>query len=646
MIPTPMETFLKQVLPERTWRNRLVRENGQCFMEFSSIDVERLGRLGIQPDQLGPKLVACVWDEESPLEIGGYLVVDNLAMGRPAMGGVRMLPDLTPQEIFNRARGMTLKNAAANLPYGGGKAGIVVPDVNIVPDIYTGSNGVADPSLSPDHHAEIVRRFARLLNRYGDIFLPGPDVGTDDADMKLIAIENGLDTALSKPSEMGGVRLDILGAAGGGLVIALQALLEELPRLRTLPQFASLKIPSFDAMVPSPITVMIQGFGTVGSHTARILCEKFPGVRVVGISDASGYLFDPQGLPVCELFAQSQHQHHLCLNYYRQEIDPHSPTIPISTKFSNQPDDLLRESAFCFIPAAPISNYLDTDPTSSPTITVDRMGNWGIIIEGANTTSQDPEHKAARARMERTVYRQRGIMIAVDYLVNSGAVIFAAQEHLIKTPAHLRIPEERLGNPAAVDRWLTEHSTELEELAEKRRLAAETARDEVIRRNMRELVDLLVADPDLLPSEAAESISIQRITLREKARTAKDLMERIVTVPEASSIREAAQLLVETACPLLAVINTEEKLVGVVTDWDITCASANGLAWDTPIRAMMTQDVITADPQDTLLELVRKLEHHEISAMPVVKNDVVLGMISTDVLARRSLYPLLISQGK
>ena len=179
-----------------------------------------------------------------------------------------------------------------------------------------------------------------------------------------------------------------------------------------------------------------------------------------------------------------------------------------------------------------------------------------------------------------------------------------------------------LGDPAAVDRWLAENTTALEALAEKRRLVAETARDEVIRRNMRELVDLLVADPDLLPSEAAESISIQRITLREKARTAKDLMERIVTLPQSSSIREAAQLLVETACPFWRCIDSEEdQLTGVVTDWDITCASANGLPWDTPISAVMTQEVITAALQDTLLELVRKLEHHEVSAMPVIKEE-------------------------
>jgi glutamate dehydrogenase (NAD(P)+) len=246
--------------------------------------------------------------------------------------------------------------------------------------------------------------------------------------------------------------------------------------------------------------------------------------------------------------------------------------------------------------------------------------------------------------MERAIYRQRGIMIAVDYLVNSGGVIFAAQEHLIRTPTNLRIPEEMLGDPAAVDRWVSDHSAELEALAERRRLAAEAAREETIRRNMRELVDLLVSDPDMLPSEAAEIISVQRISLREKARTAKDLMERIITVSQTSTIREAAQLLVETACPLLAVIDQNEQLTGVITDWDITCASANGLPWDTPISTIMTQEVITAALQDTLLELVRKLEHYEVSAMPVVQGNRVLGMISTDVLARRSLYPLLISK--
>ena len=103
---------------------------------------------------------------------------------------------------------------------------------------------LAERSLTPDEHTEVVRRFARLLNKYHLTFLPGPDVGTNDADMKTIAIENGLDTVVSKPVDMGGSRVDQLGAAAGGMVIALQALLVEMPRLKTLPQFANLRNPA------------------------------------------------------------------------------------------------------------------------------------------------------------------------------------------------------------------------------------------------------------------------------------------------------------------------------------------------------------------------------------------------------------------
>lgn len=623
MIPKKMENFLRQRLPDRTWKNRLIQEEGKCFMEFYSMDVERLSRLDIQVDRLGPKLVACMWDEDSPYEIGGYLVVDNLAMGRPAMGGIRMLPDLTPLEIFNRARGMTLKNAAANLPYGGGKAGIL-----------------SEPDLPTKKRDEIVRRFARLLCRYCDIFLPGPDVGTDDTDMKRIAIENGLDNALSKPAEMGGVRLSELGAAGGGLAIALQALLQELPRLKTLPQFFNLTIPD-----PDQITILIQGFGTVGSHAACQITERLSGSRVIGISDSSGYLYSEFGLPINELFQLGKKGRQICRRYFLESTRTASDSKQILVKFSNCPDDLLRESGFCFIPAAHIANYLDIESASHPSMTIDRMGRWSIIIEGANTYSQDPVHRMIRSRMERAVYRERGIMIATDYLVNSGAVIFAAQEHRIKTPSHLRIPEEMLGDQEQVEKWLIAHSIELEELAEKRRQAGEIARDEIIRRNMKELIDLLISDPDLLPSEAAEQISIQRITQRERARTARDIMERMVTIPEAKSIREAAQLLVETGCPILAVVNQNESLVGIITEWDITNAVAEGLPGDSPLRSIMTREVISASPNEPLLDLVRKLEHHEISAMPVVENGCVLGMISTDVLSRRSLYTLLIAQG-
>ena len=105
MIPRRMEAFLCERLPDRAWRKRVRREGALAFVEFGPLDVDRLQRLGITVDRLGPQLVVCMWDEESELEAGGYLVVDNLSMGRPAMGGIRMLPDVTPAAIFNLARG-------------------------------------------------------------------------------------------------------------------------------------------------------------------------------------------------------------------------------------------------------------------------------------------------------------------------------------------------------------------------------------------------------------------------------------------------------------------------------------------------------------------------------------------------------------
>jgi glutamate dehydrogenase/leucine dehydrogenase/CBS domain-containing protein len=619
MIPKSMELFLIERLPERTWRNRVVREDGRCYMEFSAIDVERLSRLGITVDQLGPKLLACIWDEDSSEEVGGYLVVDNLAMGRPAMGGIRISPNLTPAEVFYRARGMTLKNAAAFLPYGGGKVGLV-----------------ADPHLDEVRRQEVLQRVAHLLVRYNDLFLPGPDVGTHTQDMKIIASQNGLDLALSKPEEMGGNRLDEIGAAGGGLVIALEALLKELPRLRSLPQFTNLVLPE-----PDVLTVLLQGFGAVGANAARILVERMPSARVIGVSDTSGYIYDSWGLPVTELHQLWLEHRSVSNNYFSRHITPKPRSGP---KYCTNGDDLLRESAFCLIPAAPVSNYLDTDPASHPSITVDRMGKWSMIIEGANTYSPDPAGRSTRQRMEREVYRRRGVLIAPDFLVNSGAVIYAAQEQIIRTPPHLQLPEIALGDNKAVDKWLRDHSTEFQELSAKRREAAEKARDEVIRRNMVELVDQLITDPDILPCEAAETISIQRISSSERTHTAADIMESAISVSASCTIQDAATLLIETGTSLLTVLDPFDLIVGVVTQWDITRATANGLEASREISEIMTRQVISAAPSDSLVEVVRKLEYHEISVIPVVQDSKVLGIVSTDLLARRSLLPLLVKQ--
>jgi len=76
-------------LPAGAWENRLIREGGGRFVEVGPTDVDRLARLGSDADHLGPRLVVGMWDEPSPLEVGGYLrhwaqggptTVSNLAL--------------------------------------------------------------------------------------------------------------------------------------------------------------------------------------------------------------------------------------------------------------------------------------------------------------------------------------------------------------------------------------------------------------------------------------------------------------------------------------------------------------------------------------------------------------------------------------
>ena len=620
MIPKMMEAYLHEYIPETILRQRTRRKEGRCHLVLGYRDEHLLARMGINCDRLGPKLVALMWDEAAPIEIGGYLVVDNLAMGAPSMGGIRMQPEIAPADIHNLARGMTLKNAAANLPFGGGKAGIV-----------------ADPGHPPEVHTDVMRGFARLIRRYDDMYVPGPDVGSTDADMKTIAIENGLDGAVSKPAAMGGNRIDELGAAAGGVVIALERLLDIMPRLTVLHQFGQLKMPA-----PHELSVLIQGFGAVGAHVGRILKERLPAARVIGVSDREGYLFAPAGLPAGDLFILSKKHGTVTDRYYTEHIQPEGHRHAV--KFSTDADNLLRESAFCFVPAAPVFNYLGVLPSEKCAMSVERMGSWSLIVEGANTYSPDPNRKAARTRMEQVVYRQKGVMIATDYLVNSGGVIFAAQEQTLPTPPELQIPPEMLGHREAVDRWLRERAPEFDRLSEKRLEAGMSAREKVIRHNMTELVDLLAANAELLPCQAAERISVRRLAAKESERTAKDIMEPMPTVRVDTPLTEVAALIVQGRGNIIAVLGSGGKIAGVLTTWDITRAVAEGASGGS-LEAIMTKRVISAAPTSRIPDIVRELEQNRISAMPVVEDGRVLGVVSSDLLAQRYLPQLLRSQG-
>jgi glutamate dehydrogenase (NAD(P)+) len=120
-------------------------------------------------DELGPAKVVFLRLANG---IEAVVVIDNVALG-PAIGGVRMRPDVTASEVARLARAMTLKNAVAGLPHGGGKAGIAAP-----------------PDLPPAEHERVMRAFARAIGQLRD-YIPGPDMGTSETSMAYVHDEIG-----------------------------------------------------------------------------------------------------------------------------------------------------------------------------------------------------------------------------------------------------------------------------------------------------------------------------------------------------------------------------------------------------------------------------------------------------------------------
>jgi glutamate dehydrogenase (NAD(P)+) len=209
-------------------------------------------------DGLGPAKVIHV--HEPTLGLHGILVVDNVACG-PAIGGLRMAPDVDLHECFRLARAMTLKNAAAGLAHGGGKSVLV-----------------GDPRMPQGPKEELIRAFAHALRSETD-YVFGPDMGTDETCMAWVKDEIG--RAAGLPEALGGIPLDELGATGFGLLHAAEA----------AAPYCGVRL--------AGARVAIQGFGAVGKHAARCLADK--GAVLVAASDSAGTITDPSGLDVATL---------------------------------------------------------------------------------------------------------------------------------------------------------------------------------------------------------------------------------------------------------------------------------------------------------------------------------------------------------
>lgn len=211
-------------------------------------------------DHLGPAKVVHLHQAAAGLR--AVVAIDNTALG-PAIGGVRMAPDVSTREAMRLARAMTLKNAMARLPHGGGKSVIF-----------------GDPLMPLPAKERLLRAFAQAIREL-ESYIPGPDMGTNETCMAWVRDEIG--RAAGLPRSIGGIPLDELGATGWGLFHAIQVALERLGR-------------SLEGQ-----RVVVQGFGAVGTHAARFLTRA--GAVLVGVGEIDGGIHDPRGLDVERLAA-------------------------------------------------------------------------------------------------------------------------------------------------------------------------------------------------------------------------------------------------------------------------------------------------------------------------------------------------------
>lgn len=199
----------------------------------------------------------------------GYRVVHNDTLG-PSKGGVRFAPDVSMDEVKALAAWMTWKCAILNLPFGGAKGAVK-----------------CDPSkLTQTELEKITRRYtANLISVFGpERDIPAPDMNTNEQIMAWIMDTYSMhvqytETAVvtGKPIILGG-SLGRLEATGRGVMVITLSALEKL------------NISPYDA------TVVVQGFGNVGSVTAKLLAEQ--GCKIIGISDIMGGCYNPNGIDI------------------------------------------------------------------------------------------------------------------------------------------------------------------------------------------------------------------------------------------------------------------------------------------------------------------------------------------------------------
>jgi glutamate dehydrogenase (NAD(P)+) len=290
----------------------------------------------------------------------GYRVQYNITLG-PAKGGIRYHPGVTLDEVTALAAWMTWKCAVAQLPFGGGKGGVI-----------------CDPTRMSRRELEaLTRRYcAEIIDAIGpDKDVPAPDVNTNEQVMAWFSDTYSMhvghtSTAVvtGKPVEMGG-SLGRREATGRGVMIAARESARHLG--------FSLK----------GATVAVQGFGNVGGIASDLLAQQ--GATIVGVTDWKGGVFNPKGLDCRALLAH---------------VAQHKSVAGFSGGDALRPDEIFGLDVDILIPAA-LENQ----------ITAENAGRIKakLVVEGANGPTTPEAHKALH---------QRGVFVVPDILANAGGV--------------------------------------------------------------------------------------------------------------------------------------------------------------------------------------------------------------------------------
>ncbi len=202
----------------------------------------------------------------------GYRVQHSTARG-PGKGGIRYAPEVSLDEVRALASWMTWKCAVVNIPFGGAKGGVI-----------------CDPRhLSQGELERITRRYtASLIEFIGpEKDVPAPDMNTNEQTMAWIMDTYSMHMGQTITSVVTGKPVNIGGsrgrreATGRGVSVVTDQALKHLN------------------MSPESTTVIVQGFGNVGSHSANLLWEK--GYKIIGVGEYDGALYNANGIDISEL---------------------------------------------------------------------------------------------------------------------------------------------------------------------------------------------------------------------------------------------------------------------------------------------------------------------------------------------------------